>query len=214
MSNITGTIRSVLGEAKLLKANGEEVMLKEGDVIASGDTIITGADGSAYIDFPAQDGKSATEGILQSNSEATLDGSNLNVTEGEFELMSEGEDQVVAVNGGGMFGLFGVAAAGGSSAALGAAAGGAFLLGAASDDDDGGAGADSGDATPGTIQAVADTAGPAGSTVEEAYAATGPTQPVTEDPLEAVEPVVDSAEPVLDATAPVTDAAEPVLTPV
>ncbi|HEX4879390.1 MAG TPA: hypothetical protein VFV39_06055, partial [Limnobacter sp.] len=105
MADITGIIKSVLGEVTVTRADGEQVQLKEGDIIAAGDTVTTSAEGSAYIEFPAVDGKTPTEGILQANSVATLKsgekGAEFEVSQGDFEVLSEGNNQSVAVTGSG-----------------------------------------------------------------------------------------------------------------
>ncbi|HEX4975426.1 MAG TPA: hypothetical protein VFV48_06040, partial [Pseudomonadales bacterium] len=141
MANIVGTIKSAMGEVMVTRASGEVVAVMEGDTINPGDVITTGAEGTALIEFPAVEGKTATEGILKPNSSATLkdvDGAGqFEVAQGEFEVTSEGENQSVAVVGGGMFGLFGGALAAGASAGpLGLAAGAAFVLASNGDDEE------------------------------------------------------------------------------
>jgi len=224
VSNVTGTVRSVLGEVKVLRANGEEAILKEGDVISAGDTVKTGADATAYLEFPpTAEGQVAAEGILQPGSTAVLvasaEGAQLNVTEGEFELLSEGENQSVAVGGaasGGMMGLFGGSLLAGSTAAyIGAAAGAGLLL--ANNDDDDGTPTDtpnSGPAVPGPVQTVAEATGPAAPTVTTAYTDLNALTNATTLPVDALSPATDALEPVTAELAPVTDAAAPVLTPV
>ena len=164
MANITGIIKSVLGEVSVTRPDGEQVLLKEGDIISAGDTVTTSAEGSAYIEFPGAEGQKATEGILQSNAVATLkdgeNGAEFEVAEGEFELLTEGE--TVAVTGaGGMFGLFGAGlAAGGLAGPLAATAGAAFVLSDSNDDDNGGGAGGgsgngpSGEAAAGTLAAL------------------------------------------------------------
>lgn len=225
MANITGMIKSVLGEVTVTRADGEQVALKEGDIIAAGDTITTGPEGSAYIEFPAADGKNATEGILQANSKATLKatdaGAQFEVAEGDFEVTSEDTNNpVVAVAGtGGMMGLFGASMlAGGLAGPLAAAAGAAFVIAGNNDNGDGGSsgnGGGNGVGVPDPVQTVASTTGPLNPTVTGVY--TGVLDPVAtpaESTVQALAPVTDALEPVTTELAPVTDALSPILDPV
>lgn len=229
MANITGIIKSVLGEVSVTRADGEQVFLKEGDILSVGDTVTTGAGGSAYIQFPGEDGQVATEGILQSDAVATLKesetGAEFEVAQGEFEILTEG-DTVAVTGDGGMFGLFGAGlAAGGLAGPVAAAAGTAFALRDSGDDttnppvDDRPVNNDDGTPTDGNgtrdfLEPVVDATGPAAPAVGGVVDAIEPVTNVVDVPLETLTPVSEAIEPVLQELAPVTDALEPALTPV